>query len=443
MITGIIISILTCIALVLSIIFKPSIIIFKRRFDTFWIVASIGALLVLLTGSLPIKVLVNNLTTNTSINPLKIIILLLSLTMLSITLDEVGFFEHIAAVAIQKTNGSKYKLFFIFYALTAVLTIFTSNDIVILTFTLFICYFSKSAKINPIPYLVMEFVTANTYSMFFIIGNPTNIYIASFFNITFIEYFKVMWLPTILAGATSLALLLLMFKKDLMQKMDISSVSVTPIKHHTLSIVACLHLILCTVLLAISNYVKLEMWLITLVFAISLTIVLGAYTIVSKDLRTISHVYKRLPYTLCFFVIAMYTIVLTIDYYGITSNIALLFDNLAKVDAPLLSKIITTFIYGFASTITDNLINNIPMSLGFASILENATINTMHATFATIIGSNIGAYLTPIGALAGIMWIRILKEEHVPMGFKGFIKYSALLSIPVLVMALVSLLITL
>lgn len=59
--------------------------------------------------------------------------------------------------------------------MVAILTIFTSNDIVILTFTPFICYFSKNAKINPIPYLVAEFA-ATTYSMMLIIGNPTNIY---------------------------------------------------------------------------------------------------------------------------------------------------------------------------------------------------------------------------------------------------------------------------
>ena len=74
--------------------------------------------------------------------------------------------------------------------MVAILTIFTSNDIVILTFTPFICYFSKNAKINPIPYLVAEFAAANTYSMMLIIGNPTNIYLATSASIDFISYFN-------------------------------------------------------------------------------------------------------------------------------------------------------------------------------------------------------------------------------------------------------------
>ena len=434
MILSIIISAITCITLILFVIFKPTIKINKLKLDTFWLVAIMGATLTLLTGVLPFDYLATNLEASTSINPLKIMVLLLSLTMLSITLDELGFFEHVASLAIKKVGGSKYKLFFTFYVLTAILTIFTSNDIVILTFTLFICYFSKNAKISPIPYLVMEFVTANTYSMLFIIGNPTNIYIASFFNISFLSYFKSMWLSTILAGLVSLVILLLIFRKDLSQKMEVSKVDIAPIKHNTLSIISIIHLIACTTLLAISNYINLQMWIVTLMFALSLSIVLIVYTVIFKDIKPITHVYKRLPYTLCFFVLSMYIIVLSLDYHGISSYIASYIDNISS------SKIVTAIIYGVASTATDNLINNIPMSLGFASILNEATVNINIATYATIIGSNIGAYVTPIGALAGIMWMRILKEEKVDFGFKDFIKYCSVVAIPTLIAALIGLL---
>ena len=435
MILSIIIGCITCMLLILAVIFKPTIKINKLKLDTFWIVAIAGAIITLLTGALPLDFLANNLETTSSINPLKIMVLLLSLTMLSITLDELGFFEHVASLAIKKVGGSKYKLFFTFYVLTAILTIFTSNDIVILTFTLFICYFSKNAKISPIPYLVMEFVTANTYSMLFIIGNPTNIYIASFFNISFLDYFKSMWLATILAGIVSLSILLLIFRKDLSKKMELSEVEIVNVKHKTLSLIAIIHLIACTTLLAISNYINLQMWIVTLMFALSLSIVLIVYTVIFKDIKPITHVYKRLPYTLCFFVLSMYIIVLSLDYHGISSYIANYIDSLSS------SKIITALIYGSSSTITDNLINNIPMSLGFASILNQATINKEVAIFASIIGSNIGAYVTPIGALAGIMWMRILKEENVEFGFKDFIKYCSIVAIPTLAAALIGLLI--
>ena len=54
------------------------------------------------------------------------------------------------------------------------------------------------------PYLVGEFVAANTWSMMLVIGNPTNIYLASACGIEFGEYVSVMWLPTLLAGLVAL-----------------------------------------------------------------------------------------------------------------------------------------------------------------------------------------------------------------------------------------------
>ena len=101
------------------------------------------------------------------------------MTVLSVFLDEVGFFGYIAAFALKKAGRSRKRLFFYLYITVSVLTVFTSNDIIILTFTPFICYFAKSAKIDPVPYLFAEFIAANTWSMALIIGNPTNIYISS------------------------------------------------------------------------------------------------------------------------------------------------------------------------------------------------------------------------------------------------------------------------
>ena len=59
-----------------------------------------------------------------------------------------------------------------------------------------------------------------------------------------------------------------------------------------------------------------------------------------------------------------------------------------------------------------------------SSILEN---KSELSTFSTIIGSNIGAYLTPIGALAGIMWMSILKRYSVNFSFLDFVKYGLIL----------------
>ena len=152
MIFTIIVFALTCLSLILFVLFKPIISVKKIHFQSFWIIALLGALVLILFNKVPLSYLWDSLTSNSSVNPLKILTLFISISFLSITLDELGFFNFIAVKSVNLVKNSQWKLFFIIYALVAVLTIFTSNDIVILTFTPFICYFAKKSKINEYNY---------------------------------------------------------------------------------------------------------------------------------------------------------------------------------------------------------------------------------------------------------------------------------------------------
>ena len=64
----------------------------------------------------------------------------------------------------------------------------------------------------------MEFVSANTYSMLLPIGNPTNIYLTSIYNLDFITYISKMILPALLSGLLSFGVIILLFKKELNKK---------------------------------------------------------------------------------------------------------------------------------------------------------------------------------------------------------------------------------
>ena len=93
--------------------------------------------------------------------------------------------------------------------------------------------------------------------------------------------------------------------------------------------------------------------------------------------------------------------------------------------------------YGFSSFLSANIINNIPMSILFADLTTNLTGEIyIKAIYATIIGSNIGAFLTPIGALAGIMFSSLLMKYEVKFTFLDFIKYGAIISVPTLLASL-------
>ncbi len=423
-------AVIVCALLITSVFRQLSIRLGKVRVAiTYWMITLLGAVALLVFNLLPFKDAVEGLTASGGINPIKILILFISMTTLSVFLDEAGLFSYLACVATARAKGSQIKLFLTLFLLVSVLTVFTSNDIIILTFTPFICYFCKKAGINPMPYLFGEFVAANTWSMMLIIGNPTNIYLGACAGITFGAYVARMFIPTMFAGIVALLLLLLIFRRNLKQPMRISE-EAKSIKDRGLVIIGVIHLVLCTILLVLSSYLNFEMWYVTLAFAVSLFVSINIYKKIKRSrIHILHHTLSRAPWELIPFVISMFLLVLGLEKYGVTEQVA----NLLGTDNVILK-------YGIASFLSANVMNNIPMSVAFSSIVSSLSGSAhMDAVYAAIVGSNIGAYFTPLGALAGIMWAGILSRMGIDFSFKKYVSYGVRISIPVLFAALLGL----
>lgn len=423
---SIIIVALTCLSMILCVLFKPQFKIKNLVVDSYWVVVLIGAILVICLGLIDLEFLGSALIADSSINPIKILVLFISMTVLSIFLDEVDFFRYLANLTLKKARGSQLKLFTTLYIVVSVLTVFTSNDIIVLTFTPFICHFAKNAKINPVPYLVCEFIAANTMSMTLIIGNPTNIYIATAYGINFLEYAKTMFLPTLASALLSFALLYLIFRKDL-KVVAQANVEDVKIKNKPFLVIGLTLLSVCTISLAVGPYVGIDMWIISLVSALLLFIITGSISIFKKSKSTeIIMCLKRAPWQLIPFVLSMFVMILALQENGVTGKIN-----------ELLGSQHSIFKYGFSSFIFANVINNIPMSVLFCPIIEGLTGHALTgAIYGTIIGSNLGALLTPIGALAGIMWSSMLKKHGVKYSYASFIKNGVIISVPSILVAL-------
>ena len=413
----------TCLSIILSILFFPNITIKKIKISTYWVIAVIGAILLFAFNSVSLGQFGAELVSNKAVNPLKILVIFITMTLMSVFLDSVGFFKFFANLALKKAGNSQFKLFIWLYIIVSVLTIFTSNDIIVLTFTPFICYFAKHAKINPIPYLITEFVAANTWSMFLIIGNPTNIYLATSLNIGF--------LPTIFSGVASFLVLFLIFNKSLRQKMPEDRIIEDVVITEKVSmIIGLAHLIACILLLVVSSYIGLEMWYICLGFCLSLYISVFIYKLIKKEkVDKVTACFKQAPWELIPFVLSMFVIVLSLTNCGFTELVA-----------SLLGSENAVWTYGISSFFVANIINNIPMSVLYSSIVPYLYGSSLTAgIFASVIGSNIGAFLSPIGALAGIMFSSIMNNHGVKFTFVDFLKYGVVVAIPTLLASLLGL----
>jgi len=426
MIATVVIVAVTFLLLTFSILFLPAIRVGKVKLGTYWMVALVGALALMAAGLVPLSDIWEGLTADSAINPLKILVLFFSMTMLSVFLDEVGFFRYLAGRAAKIAGKDQRALFVVFYFLTAVLTVFTSNDVVILTLTPFLCFFCKNAKIDPVPYLVSEFAAANTWSMMFIIGNPTNIYLATSAGLDFIGYFRIMALPTFAAGVLEFALIWLLFRKKLKAPMSPQADEYKPESLVDL-VVGLVHLGVCLVFLVLSGYLNIEMWLVSAICAASLLVSVSIIRIVTKrGCHYLTGTLKRLPYELIPFVLSMFVIVIALNVRGVSAKIG-----------EFLGEKSCVWTYGGASYLASNLINNIPMSILFSSLpTALSEVARTQAVFASVVGSNIGAFLTPIGALAGIMFTSLTERYQVEYGFKRFICYGVMISVPTLAAAL-------
>jgi Na+/H+ antiporter NhaD/arsenite permease-like protein len=145
------------------------------------------------------------------LKPYTIIILFFALAYLCVSLDVTGFLRYIAykAVNTTKTNSGMFRAV---YALAAVLTVFTSNDIVVLTLTPLITYMAAAKRVDPLPHLMAQFHAANSWSTFLYIGNPTNIILCQAFSISFMQYSAWMSLPSVLSNLTAFGIIFLLFR---------------------------------------------------------------------------------------------------------------------------------------------------------------------------------------------------------------------------------------
>jgi arsenical pump membrane protein len=421
MLTGWIIATLG--VLVVSLFFSPTIRVQKVTVQSYWLIAMIGALGVLMTEHAPGEFLLTAILGDGAINPLRILALFFSFTILATYLDEVGFIRYLAYRAMHYAGVSQRQLFVIWYACIALATIVTANDIVILTLTPFIIYFSRHSRISPMPYLVSQFVAANTWSMLLIIGNPTNIYLASMFDIGFLEYVQIMFIPTVLTGGASFLILFGIFDRQLTRPLSRPEMIVNP--PHPSYRIGLWMLIVAIGLMILAKPLQVGMDQVTILSALIMVMVVAIRYPKQPYLQS---TFRHLPYALMPFMLSMAVLVAAMNQLGWTM---MLMQYLRPFN-PIYS-------YGISSFLFSNAMNNIPMSLWFADIIQLNNQHVMPMVYATIIGSNLGALLTPIGALAGLMWLHILKDKQVQFGLLRFLGYGLMMGTSLITMALLAL----
>jgi len=444
---------MSSILILLGIIFSIFVIIRPFRVGKIKIDMASGPLLVLLVLLLirviDLDTISFGILGDGQIKPWEIMIIFFSVAYVSISTDVTGIFDYLAYKVVQAAKGSGIKLFVFFYLFAGVLSIFTSNDIVILTLTPIIFYLSKHAKINILPLLFAEFFAANTMSMFLYIDNPTNIMVVSSSGIGFLEYVKVMWLPTVVAGVSTITLLYLVFRNKITRKYKRTKATMFEVRNWFDAVLSSGLLLTMLIFLSVSQHVGMDIWKITLFFCvvfIAEDICFGLYYRmrehsltdtqkkksldvfnIPKEKNEFLIALRRMPWKIFPFIFTFFVLVQALNDVGVISSIAVFVSSFAT---SLWSSILGV---GALSIVLANVMNNQPMTILLLNVLLDDSFSPtgiVHqgAVYAVIVASNLGANITIVGALAGLMRRKILRTKNIEISYLDFLKVGVLIT---------------
>ncbi|CAE8727058.1 unnamed protein product [Polarella glacialis] len=148
------------------------------------------------------------------LRPLCVMSVFYGMGYLCISLDSTGLLRWVALLAAKRTARPR-SAFLAVACLTAVLTLITSNDIVVLTLTPVIIDLCASRGFDPWPMLYVQYITANVWSISLVVGNPTNVIVADAAGLRFGEYASQLAPAGIVAGFTAVLAVFCRFNRAL------------------------------------------------------------------------------------------------------------------------------------------------------------------------------------------------------------------------------------
>ncbi len=360
-----------------------------------------------------------------------------SIIIISLLLDEAGFFEWAALHMARWGGGHGTRLFVLIILLGAAVAALFANDGAALILTpivfemLLALGFGAGATLA---FVMAAGFIADASSLPLMVSNLVNIVSADFFKIGFSAYAKVMVPVDLAAIVVSLGVLFLFFRKAIPRRYDISQLK-TPaaaIRDRATFIAGWWVLGLLLIGFFVIEPLGVPVSVIAALGALVLLIIAGKGRVISTR-----QVLRGAPWQIVIFSLGMYLVVYGLRNAGLTGHVAVLFNFLAShgVWATVLGV-------GFVAALMSSAMNNMPtvliiaLSIGASSatgLLKEGMI------YANIIGSDLGPKITPIGSLATLLWLHVLSRKGMKIGWGYYFKIGVVLTIPVLLTTLLAL----
>ena len=357
--------------------------------------------------------------------------------IISLLLDEAGFFEWTALHVARWGGGRGRPLFALIVLLGAAVSALFANDGAALILTPIVMAMLVALGFTPaatLAFVMAAGFIADTASLPLIVSNLVNIVSADFFKIGFDEYAAVMAPVNVASVLASLVVLLLYFRRGIPATYDVVQLK-TPsaaIKDRATFGAGWVVLVLLLV-----GFFALEPLGVPVSAVASVAAALLLAVAARGHVISTRKVLRNAPWQIVVFSLGMYLVVYGLRNAGLTDRIAGLLNIFGQ--GGIWGAAMGT---GFLTALLSSVMNNMPTVLIGALSIDASTATGVvkeAMIYANVIGCDLGPKITPIGSLATLLWLHVLAKKGTTISWGYYFKVGLVLTVPVLFVTLAAL----
>ncbi|PNA05566.1 MULTISPECIES: arsenic transporter [unclassified Pseudomonas] len=358
----------------------------------------------------------------------------IAVIIISLLLDEAGFFQWSALHVARWAKGDGRRLFAFTVLLGAAVSALFANDgaaLILTPIVISILLALRFSAASTLAFVMAAGFIADTASLPLVVSNLVNIVSADYFGLGFSEYASVMVPVNVVAVASTLGVLYWFFRRDIPT-------------HYSLDDLQDPRLATRDGLTFRVGWIVLGLLLIGLFALEPLGIPISAIAAVCATLlfavaargHVIStrRVLREAPWQIVIFSLGMYLVVYGLKNAGLTDYLAMALNYLANTG--LWGAALGT---GFLTALLSSAMNNMPTVLvGALSIQASDAVGVIREAmiYANVIGSDLGPKITPIGSLATLLWLHVLERKGIRITWGYYFKTGVVLTLPILFITL-------
>ncbi len=369
--------------------------------------------------------------------------------VMAIVLESFGFFHWVAEKLAEMAKGSGIRLFWYVNLLCFLMTLFFNNDgsILITTPILVMLLNNMSLKRHQkIPYLISGALIATASSAPIGVSNIVNLIGLKIVDMDLYMQAAMMFVPASTGLFFLICLLFIRFNKDLPKRVPVNVKGLTLPSYHPLKPQVLDHnsekeraRFMRNVLIFVLG-VRLSLFLASFLnIPISIMAVLGSVILLGWRWKHLNipptDMLKKTPWYIIVFAFSMYVLIFGLNRIGLTDWLIQFMEPLVSGNLLMASTSMGTLI-----SILSNIFNNHPALMIGTLTLTNMDLDmyTLKVAYlANVIGSDMGALLLPMGTLATLMWMHIIRKGGIKLRWWEFIKVTFIVIPPATIFTLI------